>query len=127
LSANHFHQSKTEKYIGNLIGLTIIAVGTSLTELATSAMAAYRGNADIAFDNIVGLNISSIFYTWGHIDHSPHSIQRIQQDGIGLAINCINLINLLDVYRKKRSLGSDGGMDILSIIIFKKFSVRRST
>lgn len=48
-----------------LIGLTIIAIGTSLPELATSAVAAYKKNADIAVGNIVGSNIFNIFFVLG--------------------------------------------------------------
>ena len=44
------------------IGLTIVAVGTSLPELATSAVAAYKKNTDIAIGNVVGSNIFNI--TW---------------------------------------------------------------
>jgi len=44
-----------------IIGLTIIAVGTSLPEMATSAVAAYRKNSDIAVGNVVGSNIFNIF------------------------------------------------------------------
>jgi cation:H+ antiporter len=40
-----------------LIGLTILAVGTSLPELATSAVAAFRKNTDIAIGNVIGSNI----------------------------------------------------------------------
>jgi len=40
-----------------LIGLTIVAVGTSLPELASSIAAARRGEADLAFGNIVGSNL----------------------------------------------------------------------
>lgn len=47
------------------IGLTVIAVGTSLPELATSAVAAYRKNADIAVGNVVGSNIFNIFMVLG--------------------------------------------------------------
>lgn len=43
-----------------VIGLTLVAVGTSLPELATSAMAAFRRQGDIAFGNIVGSNILNI-------------------------------------------------------------------
>ncbi|MBI1385232.1 MAG: calcium/sodium antiporter [Rhizobiales bacterium] len=43
-----------------LIGLTVVAVGTSLPELATSTMAAVRGQGDVAFGNIVGSNIFNI-------------------------------------------------------------------
>lgn len=45
-----------------IIGLTIVAVGTSLPELATSVVAAYRGRGDIAVGNAVG---SSIFNVLG--------------------------------------------------------------
>lgn len=56
------------KYYGlseKLIGLTILAAGTSLPELATSAVAAYRKNTDIAIGNVVGSNIFNIFFILG--------------------------------------------------------------
>jgi cation:H+ antiporter len=49
----------------SLIGLTIVAIGTSLPELATSATAAYKKNTDIAVGNIVGSNIFNIFFILG--------------------------------------------------------------
>lgn len=48
-----------------LIGLTILAAGTSLPELATSTVAAYRKNTDIAIGNVVGSNIFNIFFILG--------------------------------------------------------------
>lgn len=48
-----------------LIGLTIVALGTSLPELFTSVSAAKRGNADIAIGNIVGSNIFNILFVVG--------------------------------------------------------------
>jgi len=48
-----------------LIGLTIVAMGTSLPELATSVVAASKGNANIAVGNIVGSNIFNIFFILG--------------------------------------------------------------
>ncbi|AZL57553.1 calcium/sodium antiporter [Tabrizicola piscis] len=44
-----------------VIGLTIVAVGTSLPELATSVIAAYRKQTEIAVGNIVGSNVFNIF------------------------------------------------------------------
>lgn len=48
-----------------IIGLTIIAAGTSLPELATSIVAAMRKNVDIAVGNIIGSNIFNIFLILG--------------------------------------------------------------
>lgn len=48
-----------------LIGLTIVAAGTSLPELATSVVAAMKKNNDIAIGNIVGSNIFNIFLILG--------------------------------------------------------------
>lgn len=45
-----------------LIGLTIVAAGTSLPELATSVVAALKKNNDIAIGNIIGSNIFNIFF-----------------------------------------------------------------
>lgn len=47
------------------IGLTIVALGTSLPELVTSVSAAKKGNADIAIGNIVGSNIFNILFVVG--------------------------------------------------------------
>lgn len=48
-----------------VIGLTIVALGTSLPELATSAVAALKKNSDIALGNIIGSNIFNIFLILG--------------------------------------------------------------
>lgn len=48
-----------------LIGLTVVAIGTSLPELATSVVAAAKKNSDIAVGNIVGSNIFNIFWVLG--------------------------------------------------------------
>lgn len=49
----------------SLIGLTVVAIGTSLPELATSAVAAYKKQSDIAIGNVVGSNILNIFWILG--------------------------------------------------------------
>ncbi len=60
------------KYIANyfkvpedIIGLTIVAIGTSLPELVTSVVAAAKGETDIAVGNIIGSNIFNIFLVAG--------------------------------------------------------------
>lgn len=57
--ARHFGLSE------KIIGLTILAAGTSLPELATSAVAAYKKNTDIAIGNVIGSNIFNIFFILG--------------------------------------------------------------
>lgn len=56
------------KYLGvseDLIGLTIIAVGTNLPELVTSIVAVKKGESDIAIGNLIGTNILNIFLILG--------------------------------------------------------------
>lgn len=48
-----------------IIGLTIVALGTSLPELATSVIAAFKKNSDIAIGNVVGSNIFNVFMVLG--------------------------------------------------------------
>jgi cation:H+ antiporter len=47
------------------VGLTIVAVGTSLPELVTSVIAARRGHSDLAVGNVVGSNIFNTFLCLG--------------------------------------------------------------
>lgn len=49
----------------HVIGLTIVAVGTSLPELATAIVAARRGQADLAIGNVVGSNIFNVLFVAG--------------------------------------------------------------
>jgi cation:H+ antiporter len=50
-----------------LIGLTIVAFGTSLPELITSVTAARKGNADIAVGNILGSNVFNVLFVLGTV------------------------------------------------------------
>lgn len=57
--ANHFGISK------GFVGLTIVAIGTSLPELITSAVAAMKKNTDIAVGNVIGSNIFNVLWILG--------------------------------------------------------------
>jgi len=57
--------ARTFGFSERLIGLTIVAIGTSLPELVTSAVAAFKHRADIAVGNIIGSNIFNIFWILG--------------------------------------------------------------
>lgn len=80
-----------------VIGLTIVAAGTSLPELATSVVAAIRGERDIAVGNIVGSNIFNIFAVLGFSTvvaggNVPVSADLMAVDVpvmIGVALSCL--------------------------------------
>jgi cation:H+ antiporter len=59
------HIASTLGMSESLVGLTVVAIGTSLPELATSAVAAHRKNVEIAVGNVVGSNIFNIFFVLG--------------------------------------------------------------
>lgn len=96
-----------------LIGLTIVAFGTSLPELVTSAMAAKKGNADIAIGNIVGSNIFNILFVLGTtalITAVPFE-PNFYADTIISALAAVLL--LLCVANKDRKLKRWGGVTML--------------
>ncbi|MBX3422342.1 MAG: calcium/sodium antiporter [Pirellulaceae bacterium] len=69
-----------------VIGLTIVAVGTSLPEVATSIMAAIRGERDIAVGNVVGSNLFNIMSVLGIASlASPQGI-AVSRDALQLDI-----------------------------------------
>jgi cation:H+ antiporter len=49
----------------SLVGLTVVAIGTSAPELAASASAAWRGRADVAVGNVIGSNIFNFLWVLG--------------------------------------------------------------
>ena len=66
-----------------VIGLTLVAVGTSLPELATSVIAAIRGRADLTLGNVIGSNIFNILSILGItalIDALPVPEQMLNRD-----------------------------------------------
>ena len=71
----------------SLVGLTVVAIGTSLPELAASAVAAYKKKVDIAVGNIVGSNIFNILWVL-----AISSIIRPLKYSIDLNIDIIFLI-----------------------------------
>ena len=80
--AEYFHVSE------RVIGLTIVSIGTSLPELATSVVAAFRRQADIAVTNIVGSNIFNALFILGST--SIISPVPVQPDSIvDLALNLV--------------------------------------
>ena len=74
-----------------IIGLTIVALGTSLPELATSISAAFKHKADIAIGNVFGSNIFNVFFVLGTsaVIHPLPAYDGIELDAWMAAIGSI--------------------------------------
>jgi len=87
-----------------LIGLTIIAIGTSLPELVTSAVAAYKNKTDIAIGNIIGSNIFNIFFILGITAViTPVPFSEVMNPDIGILFTA-SLLLFLTMFTGKRRL-----------------------
>lgn len=99
-----------------VIGLTVVALGTSLPELATSVVAAFKKNSDIALGNVIGSNIFNIFMvlsTSAVIRDLP-VYKGINSDLIITAVS--SLLVLLFIYtNRQRSLQRWAGALLLLI------------
>lgn len=72
-----------------LVGLTIVAVGTSLPELITSVVAARRGHSDLAIGNVVGSNIFNVLLCLGAAGLAGSAgapLRSLAVDLVGLAV-----------------------------------------
>ena len=94
------------------IGLTIVALGTSLPELVTSVTAAKKGNADIAIGNIIGSNIFNILFVVGSsalITPVPFEPNFIIDSFVAILIGLVLYI----CTKKTRVLGKKAGILLL--------------
>ncbi|MFT5348984.1 MAG: cation:H+ antiporter [Bacteroidia bacterium] len=103
----------------NLIGLTIVAIGTSLPELVTSAMAAYRKNTDIAVANVIGSNIFNLLWVLGiSAMISPMKYDPVvNADIIVLLVATSLIIFSLMTGRAKNQIGKPTGIFFLACYI----------
>jgi cation:H+ antiporter len=78
-----------------VIGLTVVSIGTSIPEPATSLMAARRRNPDIAIGNVIGSNIFNIFFILGaSATLSPLPFQEQLNSGLMICISSSLLLFL---------------------------------
>lgn len=105
-----------------MIGLTILAIGSSLPELAASAVSAYQKQSDLAVGNVVGSNLFNLTFAMGpaiaiYPDTLPHSLQSRDLPfmfGITLALFAMALF-----WKKTRVISRFGGCALfLSYIVY---------
>lgn len=100
------------------IGLTIVALGTSLPELVTSVVAARRGKADIAIGNIVGSNIFNILFVVGTSALIiPIAFAQKFLIDCGVAV-VAGLMLWLFVFKKRNLNRRDGALMLLAYAIY---------
>jgi len=102
-----------------LIGLTIVALGTSLPELVTSVVAAIKKNADIAIGNIVGSNIFNILFVLGTtalITPVAYTEAFIIDNIVALVIAVLLWVLVLNKDCKLKRIG--GGILLVSYVIY---------
>lgn len=103
-----------------IIGLTIVALGTSLPELFTSVVAAAKGNSDIAIGNIVGSNVFNLLLVGGLaavITPIPYESGFLIDNAIYLGAVVLLFFSCLFTNKKNRRLNRIGGAALLVSLI----------
>jgi len=100
-----------------LIGLTIVAVGTSLPELAASAVAAYRKETDIAVGNVVGSNIFNILWILG-LASSIHALPFNAISNIDIVMVIVATLLILLAIVSSRGALITRGWGVLFVAVY---------
>ncbi len=102
----------------SIIGLTLVAGGTSLPELATSVVAALKKNPEMAIGNVIGSNLFNIFFVLGcSATISPLNIQGITNLDLGVLIGSCVLLYIFGWFFKKRTITRVEGIVMIACYI----------
>lgn len=110
-----------------LIGVTIVAIGTSLPELATSIIAARKGQSDIAVGNIVGSNIFNVFWILGITSViAPLPINLgTNLDLITMTIATLMLFFFIFIFKRHQLGKIEGVLFLIAYIAYTAFVIYR--
>ena len=103
-----------------LIGLTLVAWGTSFPELATSVVAAMKGNTDIAVGNVIGSNLFNIFFVLG-IAGTVRPLSNLQFTSLDIWMQLLAMVIALGgalFWGKREIKRAEGGMMLLVFILY---------
>ncbi len=107
-----------------LIGLTIVAFGTSLPELVTSVTAAIKGKADIAVGNIVGSNIFNILFVIGTSSLITPIVYAESFFVDSIVCIAVAILLWLCVFRNKKLSRMGGAILLIADIVYFVYLVR---
>ena len=104
----------------SIIGLTLVAGGTSLPELATSIVAALKKNPEIAIGNVIGSNLFNIFFVLGcSASITPLTLSDITNFDLWVLVGSGILLWLFGLFIAKRTITRiEGGIMILCYIAY---------
>ena len=109
-----------------LVGLTIVAVGTSLPELVTSIIAAKKGDSGIAIGNVVGSNIFNILFILGMagvIQPMTAESAFFIDTGILIGISCLMFFF---AFSKKKTNRAEGAVSVLLYAAYMAYIIMRA-
>ena len=102
----------------SVIGLTLVAGGTSLPELATSVVAALKKNPEMAIGNVIGSNLFNIFFVLGcSAAISPLNIQGITNLDLGVLVGSGVLLYIFGWFFKTRTITRIEGIALAACYI----------
>ena len=108
-----------------LIGLTIVAIGTSLPELVTTIVAAKKGESDIALGNVVGSNLFNIFFILGcSATILPMHVSVTYIYDIGLLI-IVSVLAFIPIAKSKKVGRVMGGVMTLAYVAYTVYLIMR--
>lgn len=102
----------------SVIGLTLVAGGTSLPELATSVVAAMKKNPEIAIGNVIGSNLFNVFFVLGaSAAITPMNVAGITDlDFIVLVLSSLLLLLFAKFYRVRTVTRLEGALMVLCYV-----------
>ena len=109
-----------------VIGLTIVAAGTSMPELATSIVAAYKRKTDIAIGNIVGSNLFNILTIAGSCS-LIHPIEAKNVNYIDLLVMLGISVLLLPLVKSGQKISRTEGFVLILFYVIYMFWLLRDT
>ena len=109
-----------------LIGLTVVAVGTSLPELVTSIVAAKKGESEIALGNVVGSCIFNIMFILGMsgLVHPLNCGAEALIDSIILIV--VNIVMYIACITSKKATRSEGAICVVLYVIYVAYTILRA-
>lgn len=108
-----------------LIGLTIVAVGTSLPELVTSVVAARKGESDIAVGNVIGSNLFNVFFILGtSAAISPMNVTGTYLYDMLMLIG-VMVLTYIPIAKTKKVTRAMGAIMLMAYVVYTAYLIIR--